>query len=353
MPFSTNTTHAAAGRVPCGHCGAKVPIPAGHSRAKIRCEACGYYAAVPPELRSADAPPEADELPVIKPAESPRRPRDQPPPPRKAKKPTAKARANSDPADPRAQFEIADDAPRGPNLLEGTQDEDDDKPYAVPGDGTKACPACNCRVPLDATMCVHCGVDFQSRRKPKKAFEPIDQAWEPRLPLETRLKILAGLQVLNLLLMLLISSATSVTGGLFSLFFQAGLQAFLLGSFEKLSVTRSAKGQATLTVQWRFAFVPLTPRRVDWKKNHAVGSVATYTPGMLEWCTLIYLLMLGVLPGVLFYFYVIHPMRFQIVLCDVYGSTEEVIFHTTSQEQSDEVCRVTSTATGLQYRPVM
>ncbi|QEL13919.1 hypothetical protein [Limnoglobus roseus] len=355
--------NAAAGRVPCGHCGAKVAIPAGHSRAKIRCEACGYYADVPPELRSAEAAPPPDDLPVITPAppaEDTPRPRNrsaEPPPversPRKTKKPTAKARPNPDPADPRPQFEMSDDAPRGPNLLEGTQDEDDDKPYAVPGDGTKACPECNCRVPLDATMCVHCGVDFQSRRKPKKAFQPIDQAWEPRMSLQTRLKILAGLQVVNLLLMLLISNAGSFAGGVLSLLFQGGLQAFLLGSYEKLLVKRTAKGQATLTVQWRIAFVPVAPIKVDWKKSHAIGPIATYTPGLVEWFTFIYLLFLFVLPGVLFYFYVIHPVRFQIVLCDNYGSTDQVIFRTTSQEQADEVCSVTSTATGLQYRPVM
>lgn len=358
-------------RVPCPHCGGRVPVPRGHSRAKIRCGDCGYYAPVPENLRSEaeDAPDEPDDLPVIAPDAAPelrrraRRdddedvPRPPPVPRSKPKKPAAKAiaRENPNPRDLRPEFVIPDGAELGPDLLEGNQVEHDDQaiPYRVPGDGTMACKECNFRLPLGSAFCVNCGLDFATKKKPKKRFQPIDREWEPRMNLTVRLQIFAGLQVLNVLVIVLLRENVSVVGALLALFFQGGLQAFLIGSFEKIAVHRTEKGVATMTKTWRFCFVPTRPTEIDWRKSHAIGVIHTHSLGFLEWLTFFYLLLLFVVPGIVFYFLVINPMRYQIVLCDIYGSVDDVIFRTTSEDQPEEICRVASTATGLTYRGTM
>lgn len=362
----------------------------GHSRAKIRCGECGYYVEVPPGLRATDSEPD-DDLPVITPITAPKSvpstetspgtisrasrqrdqqeelpdlfERDEPAPARKrttAKAPTAKslkaiARENPNPRDRRPEFVIPDGADLGPNLLEGTQEEHDDQaiPYAVPGDGTKNCQECHFRLPLDAAFCVNCGLDFTTKKKPKKRFEPIAQEWEPRLNFTMRIQIFAGLQVLNVLIILAFRSDMGFLGSVMALFFQGALQAFLIGTYEKLAVQRTAKGEATLTKTWRFFFIPTMPAPIDWKKSHAVGVINTHTIGLLEWMTFFYLLLLFVVPGLVFYWLVIHPMRYQVVLCDVYGSVDEVIYRTTSDEQTEEVCQVVSRATGLMYKTTM
>ncbi len=358
---------AEGNRIPCSHCGGKISIPRDHSRAKIRCGECGYYVEVPVAMRASGDEPADDELPVIAPAsESKRRRRDEdddgdiprpPPVPRSKPKKSAKkatARENPNPRDLRPEFVIPEGAELGPNLLEGTQEEHDDQalPYAVPGDGTKTCPECQYHLPLDSTFCVHCGVDFQTKKKPKKRFQPIDQEWEPRMNLQLRLQIFAGLQVLNVLLILAFRSDVGFYGSVVALLFQGGLQSFLIGTFEKIRITRTAKGQASLIKTWRICFIPMQPVEIDWRKSHALGIIHTHTTGLLEWFTFFYLLLLFIVPGVLFYWWVIHPMRYQVVLCDVYGSVDDVIFRTTSDEQPDEICRTASTATGLMYRPM-
>ena len=35
-----------------------------------------------------------------------------------------------------------------------------------------------------------------------------------------------------------------------------GLQAFLCGTYDKLTLDRTAKGKVTMTTTWRYAFVP-------------------------------------------------------------------------------------------------
>jgi hypothetical protein len=346
-----------------------VPVPRGYSRAKIRCGDCGYYAQVPENLRTEAAPEEPDDMPVIAPDAAPeprRRSREaddgevpRPPlvPRSKPKKPIAKAiaRENPNPRDLRPEFVIPDGADLGPDLLEGNQVEHDDQaiPYRVPGDGTMTCRECSFKLPLGSTFCVNCGLDFATKKKPKKRFQTIDREWEPRINLALRLQIFAGLQVLNLLIILLLRENVSVVGASIALIFQGALQAFLIGSYEKIAVYRSEKGQATLTKTWRFCFIPMKPTEIDWKRSHAMGVIHTHTLGFLEWITFFYLLLLFVVPGIVFYFLVIHPMRFQIVLCDIYGSVDEVIFRTTNEDQPDEICEVVSTATGLSYRKTM
>ena len=70
-----------------------------------------------------------------------RRPREKPPrrprltPPTNRSAPASRARRKS--PHPRCGPRESD---LGPPLLEGTQEEDDDRPYTVPGDGTKKCP---------------------------------------------------------------------------------------------------------------------------------------------------------------------------------------------------------------------
>jgi hypothetical protein len=46
-------------------------------------------------------------------------------------------------------------------------------------------------------------------------------------------------------------------------------------------------------------------------------------------------------------------MQKEITLCDVHGSTDLVIFHTTKRNQAEEIAKTISDATGLLYRPVL
>ena len=334
-----------AGRINCNSCGGKVVVPAGHSRAKIRCNHFGYYAEVPPDQRSTldeDGTP-ATAAPALEVAT--------------AKTDTSvkkkkKVKRAADPRDNRPQFE--DEEPTGPYLLEGTQDEDDDKPYAVPGDGTKLCPDCRVKLPLDAKQCVHCGIDLITKKKPKKSYEPIEKEWEPRFPLLLRLKVIAALQLVNVLMALyIISGANSPFFAFVSLLIQGGLQAFLVGTFQMVGVKRTADGQVTITKTWRIAFIRINSVPVAWKKSHGMGIIATYDPGLLEWFTLVYLLLLFLIPGILFYWFIIRPERFEVALCDMYGSTDDILFRTTNREEADDVCNVISNCSGLMYKSVV
>ncbi|MGL6073222.1 MAG: zinc-ribbon domain-containing protein [Fimbriiglobus sp.] len=354
----------------CQNCGSEIVLPEGFSRPKIRCSGCGHYSSTPknepppkkidPRPQSKDGPkrksaePEEvilEEIEDLTPTEAAARAAKTAP--RKTLLPRL------DPRDTRPNFEP--DEPSGVPLLEGTQDEDDDKPYAVPGTGLKPCKHCGEDLPLNAEFCVHCGKSLVSKAKVDRVHQPMQGFWEEGFPLQTRYYIFAGMQVLNFIgsiLMLLEQRGSLTSIGtwaslLFFQFFHIGLQAFIVGTYEAFSVKRNSKGQATMMRHRRIAFYPLTPTKISWKGATNVGIIGSHNPGYAAWFLCGYLCLFCLLPGALFYWFVIRPARFELVTCDVYGVTEETLFRTTDREALEVTADFVRDATGLHDKKVM
>jgi hypothetical protein len=336
----------------CPDCGVKIVIPPDYSRKKIRCPGCGYYAAIPESLLKDDnepdltpkaineATPKTEALRVAKPVPLPK----------------GTLRPRFDLRDKRPNFEP--DEPSGVPILKGTQDEDDEKPYGVPGTGLQPCPYCRQDLPLDATFCVHCGKSLGSGEKATRVHQAMVGYWEEGISLQTRYYIFAGMQVLNFVgamlalveqrkELLLVSTWISLI--LFNVIHIA-LQAFIVGSFESLSVKRDNKGKATLNRVKRLAFFPLKPIKIPWKNSTNISVAGSHNPGFSTWYICAYLFLFGCLPGILFYWFVIRPARFETVIGDVYGATDEVLYRTTDRAIAEEVSEFVQEATGLIYR---
>lgn len=408
-------------KIVCGNCGGKVPLPAGFSKAKIRCGMCGYYASVPPEMRSAAsdedeaAPPpkkgkaKASARPAPKPPvttsdDTPLEPPDPPPPPKRGTAPPpppkrsvvapiddtdedeaapppprraeadepdrpkpVRARPKANPRDKRPDF--APKEGQGKPFLEGNQDEDDASPYGVEGDGLMRCPECQGELPHDATFCVHCGTHLteegeavRQRPRKKRTYTPIDQQFGEGFPLTTRIAVMGGVLVLNVLLTIAGVIAAEegkpdrvglITGGLV-FFVNSGLQAFILGSYDTLRVQRNEKGKGTLTRTRRVAFIPLAAEVIEWKHLTGVGRIATHAGSIIDWVTCVYLLTAaGCLPGILFWWFVLKPERYHTVLCNLYGGVEETLFRGKDQKQAEEIADLVGEATGLEVRGIL
>ena len=194
-----------------------------------------------------------------------------------------------------------------------------------------------------------------------------------------RLQIFIGLQVVNAVaaVILLATSSTPMNdlGGLVSLvmtnLFQIGMQAFLVGSYDSLTAKRTVKGQATLLRTRRVAFFPFQPTKLPWKQSTNVG-IAGADIGLFSKLLCLYFALNGcfyVLTGIFyssftlglafiyfalavgFYWVVLRPNRFEVNLCDVYGSTDEIAFRSQDRAEAEEVATTVAEATGLFYKP--
>ena len=371
-------------RLGCPNCGGRIDRPAGFARKKIRCPDCGYYAETPPDWwAAADEPAGRDDAgaPPLPFAASP-------PAPRRAKvkavAPAAgpvTARRRADPRDTRPEFEP--DQPAGVPLLEGTRDEDDDKPYGVPGTGTKPCPHCRQQLPLAATLCVFCGRDLATGRKQDREHEPVHATWEEGFSLATRYGVMAGLQVCNFLLsVLFLATGGPVTTGKLveQVLVQAvhiAFQAFVVGTFATLTVRRSARGKVEISRASRVGFYPTKVEKVKWKQSPHVGVVGKHDPGAFAWIACLYSLGLGLLPvayaasidapplllpfvmvigaapAAAFFWYFIRPSQFTVAMADEYGDTGLTLLRTTDRTRAEEAATLVAEATGLTYKAVM
>lgn len=359
-------------RVTCQNCGDRVEVPEGYARAKIRCPACGYYAELPAEVRGDLVPNPAPSHPFDDALVPAGRVRNREPEADEQATAVARTRSNPNPRDTRPVFE--EEHGTGTPLLEGTQDEDDEKPYGVPGVGLKSCPHCRGQLPTDAAFCVHCGKDLTTGEKAARSFQPVNRAWEEGLPTQLRMQLLVLCGILNAAALLVLSLTVSLEGAILPMLFQIALQVFLLGSYDTFTLKRTAKGVATLTRVRRLFMVPQSPYKFRWKQSEAVGVRSGLPAGPVSYLILLFLTLTGIgflvggltttlflLPLALIYFacaggffwLVVRPNVSEVVLTDVYGSTDEVVYRTTDRDHAVEVAGIVADATGLMHRKTM
>ena len=190
--------------------------------------------------------------------------------------------------------EVAAPEPGAETLLKGTT-ADDGNPYTViGGKPMPRCPECNARLPFDdAPNCERCGWDRNAGRKLPKTYPPIHRTWEAGWSLQMRVIAFAICQILNVATAAFIYNldgrAVTSTGGFLVMVI---CQAVVLGTFDRLDLTRTAKGKVTLTQQWRIAFWPLEPKTLRWRECEEIRVLHAET-GMMEW-----IMFFGLLPSV-------------------------------------------------------
>jgi len=328
----------------CNGCGQRLEVPAGYSKSKMRCGECGVFTELPKEVRE-----QGQEARTPNGAKQ-----DKPEPPRPARR-LAPA-AEELPAVTEENYKFIDEEPPAkptapPNrevLIQGTE-EDDLNPYTVTGDvPTKRCPECDKKVEIRAKVCVHCGFNFESGVPGKRTYQPVERLWENGWPLEKRVMLFVAFQVINFLTLVASLIGDFSLGVTFMMVFMSvGLQAFLCGTFDKLSLTRTAKGKVTLKAEWRYAFIPRPPEAVKWKEHESVIIVQSNQTDFIDWAMALILLSYCVAPGVLFYWFVIRPDKFTVTLCRDHGFPETAIFRTTNEERAKEVMLAVSDITTL------
>jgi hypothetical protein len=210
------------------------------------------------------------------------------------------------------------------------------------------CPECDRRSDARSTVCVHCGFNFETKTKAKRVYEPIHREWQSGWPIQRRLALFMGMQFINLLLLVVsLFSGYSICAAIVPILMTVGLQAFLTGTFDKLILTRDSKGKVRVTRICSYAFFARPPITVRWKSHETVSIVQSNEFSVIDWAFVIILLGYGILPGVLFYWFVLRPDKFTVYLCKDHGFPETAIFRTQNEELSKEIQTTVSEVTLL------
>jgi hypothetical protein len=237
-------------------------------------------------------------------------------------------------------------------LTEGTRDHDD-QPYAVLGKKPPPpCPSCKEPLPDDVEKCPKCDFDRAAGRRVAKTYPPFDKTWEAGISFQWRLIAFFIAQVINHVICFALFEAVQDIGTtLGALLYLTSLQAFLLGTFDRVRVVRTRKGNVTITRTWRAFFVPLPTKTLTWRGLEAVG-VRRDDVGCFAWLIMFQLLTCGIIPGIIWWWYAIRTDRAAAVLLKDQGATVHVLYSGTDADKAEEIAKTVGELTGLPYVPV-
>jgi hypothetical protein len=230
----------------------------------------------------------------------------------------------------------------------------EDEPYAVIGEKpVPRCPSCDGPFPDGLPACPKCNFDRAARRRVPRVYAPFDRTWEAGLPFLVRFAAFLACQAVNVgITWFVVGFADEVTRAFGGWAVIASLQAFLLGTYDRVRVTRSRKGAVAITKTWRYFFIPLPSRELDWRDADQVG-LRHDDVGWLEWLMCLQLLTYGIIPGVLWWWYAIRPARVAAVLTRDGGSVVHSLYTGTDTEKAEEIAEAVRDVTGLAFNPVI
>ena len=179
-------------------------------------------------------------------------------------------------------------------------------------------------------------------------MRPLAKSWETLWPLSTRRKIFFAMLALNVVLLpigwLLFGS---LPASFSAVVVNSLLQAFLIGTFDRIDLVRNENGRVSLTRTWRVAFYPQQPSRIRWSEFESVGSRKIHEPHFEDWYVGLLLLMGGLIPGVLWYWFVIRPERLEVILYKDHGFPDTILYRGIDEDKVEEVAQTIMDVTSL------
>ena len=180
----------------CSGCGGRVSIPDDYTRGRIRCPECGVMSDVPASAQKPGAGGDKPRrpAPAVSDAAAEAILLGNDPPPIVEEKPARRKQAAAIQAQPPRTPEPLHPLPPSPNAQ--ASDEDDGRPYRVPGiDEVRVCPECRRDIPRDAVLCTLCGYNLQTGKKAKQEFDPVQRDWQAGWPVNLRRGLFIAAQV--------------------------------------------------------------------------------------------------------------------------------------------------------------
>jgi hypothetical protein len=301
--------------IPCTACGTVLGVPkAGMPADGLPCNWCGYVNLPAPQ-------PKPEPAAAAAPAS--------PPPPGAPPSPPAPA------AEPHRWADNLDD---------------NGQPYALPPDPVKMrpCEACGKSVEASTVVCVHCGFDARTKAKAERVFQPIDRSWEAGWPYRIRFALFMACQAINVgTIALSVASGRSLPVSIVGMGFYLFLQAFLLGTYETIRIRRNKKGQTEITSNWRFCFIPMAPKKVEWRQHEGIAWGHYDNTSLIDWMIVIFLLPACILPAVLFWWLVIRADRYYAALARDRGYPDTYLYRGVNEQQARDIAQTATDATGL------
>jgi DNA-directed RNA polymerase subunit M/transcription elongation factor TFIIS len=349
-----------SGSVICHGCGHILEIPEDYERRKMRCPQCGVICELPdpgkapPGRRPAPAPDPDDtaaEL-LFQPEDTRTCPKCggpmEPDGPRGRRQCPRCRRTSPIKAVPE-HIMARPAAPEAPEPTSESTAFDDTDSYGVVGDlHEPKCPGCSKPLAPQALVCPACGFNRQTGRRPPKVYEPMERHWEAGMSLQKRVGLFLAFQAVVLPLGLFAALAFGELAlFLVSWFVGTVMMTFLLGTYDRLDMSRNKKGRVQLSKTWRVCFVPQQTTTVRVTEYEGIVTSRTREVNLLDWLIVFIVLPAGIVPSLMWWWYAIYHDSYQVALARDHGYPEMILYRGWSEEHMRDIARTMREATGL------
>jgi len=257
-----------------------------------------------------------------------------------APQPVAQAAAPADPL-PRTPPQLAKGKP-------ADREPHDDAMYGLVAADSKPCPDCRKQLPLDAKVCIHCGFNLETGKRPVKVFEEVNKTWEAGWPLERRRNLYVIWQGITLAANLVGAASTGQWAAfLVPWFCFSVLLTFVLGTYDRLDFTRDQRGRVRLTRTWRIFFFPCEPETISLRDYEGV-TTGPASNNLMDW-TVCLILLPTVFFAVLWWIFVVSKSNFHVSLTQNHGFPEMTLYKGANESRVKEIATTLQEVAGLPY----
>jgi hypothetical protein len=120
------------------------------------------------------------------------------------------------------------------------------------------------------------------------------------------------------------------------------LTAFLLGTYARTDLIRSESGKVRLIQTWRVCFVARPAQAIRRSEYEGVVSGKGRAADVWDWFVQVLLLIMGILPGVLWWYFVIRPDSYFVALTRDHGFPERTLYWGWDERQAQDMARTLS-----------
>ncbi len=210
------------------------------------------------------------------------------------------------------------------------------------------CSNCQREMPDDGVLCLGCGYNNATGKHTIREYAPIDRSWDGALPLGPRLALFGAVQAFALLVLVGAYFGDLVLAGLVGWLVATLVTAFILGTFDRLDVSRRRGGYVTVTKTWRVCFMPWPSTNIPVRQYAGVTTGMTGGADMWDWLILFTLLVYGVIPGILWWHCAFHRDQFYVGLLKDHGALALELYRGWNETQTREIAQVIRDVAGYQ-----
>jgi hypothetical protein len=242
-------------------------------------------------------------------------------------------------------------APHSLELDEPSSPADSDadlSPYLLADKLPPTCPKCHKDMIHGGILCTACGFNLRTRKKAGRTYEPVARSWESDMTLTTRLMWVGVGQAAQVLLgVVFLLCGESAWPFVVTWPFLTFFLCFVLGTYDRIALTRDTRGRVKVVKTWRFCFVPCTPKETEVRGFEGVITGQWHDAGFLEWLVMFSLLPLGVIPAIIWWYNAIHKAHYHVALARDHGHPEVFVYRGRSEAQMIDICTAVCDASGL------